>query len=76
MQIPFNKEYNHIGKLRWRKSDNSFSYFVNELAKRNCIDEENKYMIFKKHFIIKTVSRSKTLHKKSIIHKTSHKQVV
>ena len=52
-QVPFNKEFNHIGKLRWPKSDNSFSYFVNELAKRNCIDEENKYMIFKKHFMNK-----------------------
>jgi len=64
MQIPFNKEYNHIGKLRWRKSDNSFSYFVNELAKRNCIDEENKYMIFKKHFINKDGKPFKNLAQK------------
>jgi len=52
-QVPFNKEFYHIGRLRWRKSDNSFSYFVDGLAKRNCIDEENKYMIFKKHFMNK-----------------------
>lgn len=52
-QIPFMKGMNHTGKFRWRKSDNSFSFFVDELAKRNCIDEEKKYLIFKKHFINK-----------------------
>ena len=52
-QVPFTKGINHRGKFRWRKSDNSFSFFVDELAKRNCIDEEKKYLIFKKHFINK-----------------------
>ena len=52
-QIPFSRGISHPGKFRWRKSDNSFSFFVDELAKRNCIDEEKKYLIFKKHFINK-----------------------
>ena len=63
-QIPFNKGMNHPGKFRWRKSDNSFSFFVDELAKRNCIDEENKYLIFKKHFINKDGKPFKNLAQK------------
>ena len=63
-QVPFTKGTNHPGKFRWRKSDNSFSFFVDELAKRNCIDEENKYLIFKKHFINKNGKPFKDLAQK------------
>ncbi len=63
-QVPFTKGINHQGKFRWRKSDNSFSFFVDELAKRNCIDEEKKYLIFKKHFMNKDGNPFKDLAQK------------
>jgi hypothetical protein len=37
-------------KINWLKSDSSFSIFVDELAQRKAIDEENKYKVFEKHF--------------------------
>ncbi len=37
--------------IRWCKSDSSFSVFVDELAKRNAIDDNCKYKIFEKHFL-------------------------
>lgn len=63
-QVPLTKGTNYPGKFLWRKSDNSFSFFVDEIAKRNCIDEENKYLIFKKHFINKDGNPFKDLAQK------------
>ena len=52
-QVPFASGINNSEMFRWRKSDNSFSFFVDELAKRNCIEEINKYMVFRQHFLNK-----------------------
>lgn len=49
-QIPFSNVRIHSGKIIWLKSDSSFSIFVDELAQRKAIDEENKYKVFEKHF--------------------------
>ncbi len=52
-QIPFTKGILHTGKFRWRESDSSFAVFVNELAKRNAIDDNEKFKVFVKHFLNK-----------------------
>ena len=52
-QIPFNKGIKYTGKFRWRESDSSFAVFVNELAKRNAIDDNEKFKVFVKHFLNK-----------------------
>ena len=52
-QISFAHGINNTEMFRWRKSDNSFSFFVDELAKRNCIEEVNKYMVLRRHFLNK-----------------------
>ena len=49
-QIPFSRRNNYTRKINWLKSDSSFSIFVDELAQRKAIDEENKYKVFEKHF--------------------------
>lgn len=49
-QIPFSHDRIHFRKIIWLKSDSSFSIFVDELAQRKAIDEENKYKMFEKHF--------------------------
>lgn len=49
-QIPFSHVRIHFRKINWLKSDSSFSIFVDELAQRKAIDEENKYKMFEKHF--------------------------
>ncbi len=49
-QIPFSHMRIHFRKITWLKSDSSFSIFVDELAQRKAIDEENKYKMFEKHF--------------------------
>jgi hypothetical protein len=49
-QIPFSNVRIHSGIIIWLKSDSSFSIFVDELAQRKAIDEENKYKVFEKHF--------------------------
>jgi hypothetical protein len=48
--IPFCNVRIHFRKIIWLKSDSSFSIFVDELAQRKAIDEENKYKMFEKHF--------------------------
>lgn len=52
-KISFAHGINNKEMFRWRKSDNSFSFFVDELAKRKCIEEVNKYMVFRRHFMNK-----------------------
>lgn len=49
-QIPFCKARIPFRKINWLKSDSIFSIFVDELAQRKAIDEENKYKMFEKHF--------------------------
>lgn len=49
-QIPFSNVRIHLRKIIWLRSDSSFSIFVDELAHRKAIDEENKYKVFEKHF--------------------------
>jgi hypothetical protein len=49
-QIPYCKVRVQFRKINWLKSDSSFSIFVDELAQRKAIDEENKYKVFEKHF--------------------------
>jgi len=49
-QIPLSRARIHFRKIIWLKSDSSFSIFVDELAQRKAIDEENKYKVFEKHF--------------------------
>jgi hypothetical protein len=50
-QIPFYQVKNHSMKIRWRKSDESFSVFTGELSKRHMIDNKNIDRIFEKHFV-------------------------
>jgi hypothetical protein len=52
-QIPFYQGKNHSLKIRWRKSDESFSVFTGELAKRHMIDNKNIDKICEKHFLNK-----------------------
>ena len=52
-QIPFFKGTNIQRMFRWRASDSSFAVFVNELAKRSAIDENEKFKVFVKHFLNK-----------------------
>ena len=49
-QIPFCNAKIPFRKINWLKSDSSFSIFVDELAQRKAIDEENKYKMFERHF--------------------------
>jgi hypothetical protein len=49
-QIPFVKVNCNTEKIRWLKSDGSFSVFVDECANREAIEKNNKYRIFEKHF--------------------------
>jgi hypothetical protein len=49
-QNPFSQVRINFRKIIWLKSDNSFSIFVDELAHKKAIDEENKYKMFEKHF--------------------------
>lgn len=49
-QILFCNVRIHFRKIIWLKSDSSFSIFVDELAHKKAIDEENKYKMFEKHF--------------------------
>lgn len=48
--IPFAKGNGNREKIRWLKSDGSFSIFVDECAIREVIEKNNKYRIFEKHF--------------------------
>lgn len=50
-QNPFCRGFDYFKKIRWHDSDSRFSIFVDELAKRGAIDDENKYKIFEKHFL-------------------------
>lgn len=52
-QTPFCRGFGYFRKIRWHDSDNRFSVFVDELAKRGAIDDENKFKIFEKHFLNK-----------------------
>ncbi|MCX6175370.1 MAG: hypothetical protein NTZ27_11510 [Ignavibacteriales bacterium] len=52
-QNPFCRGFNYFKKFLWHDSDNKFSIFVDELAKRGVIDDENKFKIFAKHFLNK-----------------------
>lgn len=63
-QIPFIKGICNTEKLRWCKSDSSFSIFVDELAKRVAIEDENKYKVFEKHFCNKNSKPFKYLAQK------------
>lgn len=63
-KISFVRGINNTEMFRWRKSDNSFSIFVDGLANRGCIDDENKYMLFKKHFMNKEGKPFKDLSQK------------
>lgn len=63
-QTPFYKGFNHFKKLHWYDSDNSFSIFVDELAKRGAIKDVNKYKVFEKHFLNKNGKPFKDLAQK------------
>ncbi|MBX3008038.1 MAG: hypothetical protein KF816_08435 [Melioribacteraceae bacterium] len=52
-QIPLCKGLNHSRKFSWYDSDCSFAIFIDELAKRGAIDDENKFKIISKHFVNK-----------------------
>lgn len=49
-QIPFCNVRIPFRIINWLKSDSSFSIFVDELARRKVIDEENKYKVFGNNF--------------------------
>lgn len=51
--VPFCRDYSFYKKLSWYDSDNSFSIFVDELAKRGVINDDNKYKVFERHFLNK-----------------------
>lgn len=53
-QNPFCKGIGQLNKFCWLDTDSSFSIFVDELAKKGAIDNDNKYKIFEKHFINKS----------------------
>ncbi len=40
-----------ISPLSWKDNDCTFAIFVDELAKRGAINDNNKFEIFKKHFV-------------------------
>ncbi len=63
-QIPFCSGFNHSKKFSWYDSDCSFSVFVDELAKRGAIDDENKYKVITKHFRNKKGNEFKDLSQK------------
>lgn len=52
-QIPLCRGLNHSKKFSWNDSDCSFAIFVDELAKRGAIDDENKFKVIAKHFVNK-----------------------
>jgi len=52
-RTPYLQNMGVMNKFHWRDSDNSFAVFVDELAKRGAIDDENKYKIFEQHFLSK-----------------------
>lgn len=63
-QLPFSHVRIIFKKIIWLKSDSSFSIFVDELAQRKAIDEENKYKMFEKHFCNKNGKTFKYLAQK------------
>lgn len=50
-QNPFVREKVNQKMFRWRESDSSFAVFVNELVKRNAIDDMDKFKVCLKHFL-------------------------
>lgn len=52
-QIPLYKGFNLSNKFSWYDSDCAFAIFVDELAKRGAIDDENKFKLIAKHFVNK-----------------------
>lgn len=52
-QMPLCKGFNHLRKFSWYDSDCSFAIFIDELAKRGAIDDENKFKVISKHFVNK-----------------------
>jgi hypothetical protein len=47
---PYSQGLRYSRKFLWRNSDSGFAVFVNELAKRKAIDEEDKFKRFPEHF--------------------------
>ncbi|MCX6170000.1 MAG: hypothetical protein NTX65_11700 [Ignavibacteriales bacterium] len=52
-QEPLCRGFHHSKKFSWNDSDCSFAIFVDELAKRGAIDDENKFKVIAKHFVNK-----------------------
>lgn len=63
-QRPFYQSKGYSIKIRWRKSDDSFSIFISELAKRGMIDNKNIDRIFEKHFVNRNGNSFKDLAQK------------
>jgi hypothetical protein len=53
-----------MNPFHWLDSDGRFAIFVDELAKRGSIDDNNKFKIFTKHFLNNRNERFKDLAQK------------
>jgi hypothetical protein len=63
-RIPYKKSNIQPDKFNWLDSYSAFAVFVDELAKRGAIDDENKYKVISKHFINKKGTEFKNLAQK------------
>ena len=63
-RVPFVRENKQASKLIWYDSDSAFAVFVDELAKRGAIDDENKFKVIAKHFVNKKGSMFRDLPQK------------
>ena len=63
-RIPYSRSNKQPEKLHWCDSDSAFAVFVDELAKRGAIDDENKYKVITKHFLNKKGTEFKNLAQK------------
>lgn len=66
------------GCFQWLKSDCSFSIFIDELSKRNCVINRRKYRLFCSHFVNRRGERFQYLAQKknytdNVVHKGSGK---
>jgi hypothetical protein len=63
-RIPYSRSNINPYKFNWLDSDSSFAVFIDELAKRGAIDDENKYKVITKHFLNKKGTEFKNLAQK------------
>ena len=67
-RVPFVRGNKQTSKLIWYDSDSAFAVFVDELAKRGAIDDENKFKVIAKHFVNKKRQYVQRLTSKEKLH--------